>query len=601
METEILQGIGTIVVLGIGLQWIAHLLHFPSIVLLLAGGLVAGPVLDLVDAELIFGDALFPVISLAVALLLFNGGLDLRLDALHEGVRGPVIRLVTVGTFVTWVLTAIAVHLLFDVPTRVSVLLGAILVVSGPTVVGPLLRLARPKDPDATILQWEGIVIDPIGATLGIFCLNAFFIASFDVDELWGDLLAVALAGVVAGLAAAALLVLVLHLRIVPDELEVAVAVMFVVAAYTAAETVRPEAGLFATTVMGVCVANQKFAPVRQMRAFGEPVVALLIGGLFMVLASTVDLGSMREHLPETMLLVAILVLVIRPAAVALCTLGARSVTPKERVFLGCVAPRGVVAASTAALYSLRLEQLDEATDILVPVTFSVIIALAIIYGIGAVQAARWLGVKRPDPTGALILSGEPWAVSLADELSRNGIHTVLAARGRSDLAHRSDLPFTVYIGLIHDLPDTGLLSDVRGAIVASRDDESNFAAVTVLSGELRHSYIWLLRDGPSRTARMGFVDELMGATPQPFSAGVTHDRLHRAITAGHQVHTVDAADAPPDAMVLVRLRPNHPWTALRGGSPVPGERYLVLDPVDAEAEQSDSMAHDASSSEAPD
>jgi len=600
MDSEVLQGIGTIVVLGIGLQWVAHLLHFPSIVLLLAGGLVAGPVLGLVDADQIFGDSLFPVISLAVALLLFNGALDLRLADLHQGVRRPVTRLVTVGTLVTWLLTTITVHLVFDESPQVSILLGAILVVSGPTVVGPLLRLARPKDPDATILQWEGIVIDPIGATLGVFCLNAFFIESFSLDELWADLFAVALSGVAAGIAAATLLVVVLRLKVVPDELEVAVAIMFVVAAYVAAEIVRPEAGLFATTVMGVAVANQPYAPVRQLRTFGEPVVALLIGGLFMVLASTVELDLLREHLPETMVLVAVLVLVVRPAAVAVCTIGATSTTPKERMFLACVAPRGVVAASTAALYSLRLEQLDEASDILVPVTFSVIIALAIIYGIGSPPAARWLGVKRPDPTGALILSGERWAVSLAEELSRHGIATVVVARGRNDLA-RTDPPFTVYVGLIHDLPEMGVLSDVRGAIVASRDDETNFAAITVLAGELRHGDIWLLPSGPSRTARMGFVDELMGWTPQPFSAGVTHDRLHNAMAAGHRVRTVDAAAAPPDAMVLARLRPNHWWSASVGGSPVPGEQFLVLDPAPVPAEEADRLAHDSPSAEAPD
>ena len=179
MESEIVRSIGLIVVLGIGLQWVARRIGVPSIVLLLAGGLAVGPGLGWVEPGAVLGDALFPTVSLAVGILLFNGGLELDLAELRGGVRRPVLRLVTIGALVTWLLTAVTAHLVFHEPVRVSLLLGAILVVSGPTVVGPLLRLARPTDPSAAVLRWEGILIDPIGATLALFCLNAFFIEPF--------------------------------------------------------------------------------------------------------------------------------------------------------------------------------------------------------------------------------------------------------------------------------------------------------------------------------------------------------------------------------------------------------------------------------------
>lgn len=482
MDSEIVRGIGLIVVLGVGLQWAAHLVRVPSIVLLLAGGLAVGPGLDLVDTDEILGDALFPVVSLAVGVLLFNGAMELRFTDLRGGARTPVLRLVTVGALGTWLLTAAAVHVLFHEPVRVSLLLGAILVVSGPTVVGPVLRLARPTDPTGTIARWEGIIIDPIGATLGLFCVNAFFVAELTPGEVWSDVVVVALAGVAAGLAGAALLVLALRRLWVPDELEVAVALMVVVAAYVVAEGVRPEAGLFATTTMGLALANQRIAPVRQLRVFGEPIVVLLIGTLFIALAARVEADPLIEHLPEALVLAAVLALIVRPLVVAASTARHPSLTGRERAFLACLAPRGIVAAATAALFTLRLEQIGEPSEVLVPVTFAVIILLALVYGLGAPPAARRLGVAQPRPRGALVVSGQPWAIGLAAELCRQGVPAVLVARGRADLEDRDDLPFVVHTGLFRELSPSGRLDDVAGAVIASRDDEADLLALGVLA-----------------------------------------------------------------------------------------------------------------------
>jgi NhaP-type Na+/H+ or K+/H+ antiporter len=589
VESEVVRGIGLIVVLGVGLQWAARRLGLPSIVLLLAGGLVVGPGLDAVDPDLIFGDSLFPIVSLAVGLLLFNGGLELDLAGMRGSPRGPVIRLVTIGAAVTWLLGSVAAHLVFDEPVRVSVLMGAILVVSGPTVVGPLLRLARPTEPDATVLRWEGILIDPIGATLALFCLNTFFIDGLTLSAVWSEFVAVALAGVLAGLAAAALLVVALRRMIVPDDLEVAVALMFVVAAYTVAEAVRPEAGLFATTVMGLALANQRWAPIAQIRAFGEPVVALLIGSLFIVLAAGVDADALGDHLVGGLVMAAALALVVRPLAVALATAGS-SLRGPDRAFLACMAPRGVVAASTAALFSLRLEDIGHATDVLTPAVFAVILVLAVLYGLGSIPAARLLGVARPPARGALVLSGAPWALGLARELAAAGFSTVVAARGRSDLV-RDDLPYTVYTGLVFDLPGSGVLQDVGRAVIASRDDETDLFAFGLLTDALGQQNVWVL---PSRPEPVGNPAAPAPASRaraalfrsrarRPFGSEVTHELLTRVVEEGGRVRTVPADAVPPGAHVLVRLRGND-WTAAVAEASGPGERVIVLEPVSARA-----------------
>ena len=576
MESDVLFGIGVIIVLGVGLQWLARRLKFPSIILLLAGGLLVGPWLDAVDPDKILGPALFPVISLAVGILLFVGGLELRMSELGAAARRPVLAFVTLGVFVTWVLTTLAVHLLFHQAVRVSVLLGALLVVSGPTVVIPLLHLARPVGPVSTILTWEGIIIDPIGATLSLFCFSAFFVDELSLRDVWGEFIVVALAGMAAGLAAVALLVLALRRRLVPTELEVAVAIMFVVAAYVTAETVRPEAGLFATTTMGVVLANQRWVSVRNLRIFGDPIVSLLIGSLFIVLASRVEPGAIVDHLPGTLALAGILVLVVRPLVVFLCTLRSRLLAPKERAFLACMAPRGVVAAASAAWYSLRLDQIGQPSPILVPVTFAVIILLAVIYGLGAKPSARLLGVARPRPRGLILISPQPWARGLARELTAAGVPTILVARGRWDLADRTDLPFRVYAGLIRDLPLSDVFGDARLAVVASPDDETNVYAVALLGEALGRDKVLLLTSAASR--RHDRIDHDVDVkVPRPFAPDVSLEQL-QAVRSSKDVRTVLRHTPPMGTAVLAVIDPHGGWSVRPGDHAAPGSRLIVVD-----------------------
>ncbi len=171
-QNAIFLGFGTIIVFGIGAQWVGRRSGIPSLLLLLPAGLLAGDVLDLVDPVMLFGDLLFPLVSLLLSLLLFQAGLQLRLHSLPREVRSSVARLVSAGMVVTFLGGSLAMALLFDIPRDMAFMAGAILVVSGPTVVGPLLEVIRPKEPAGTILRWEGTTLDPIGAILGVVVLN---------------------------------------------------------------------------------------------------------------------------------------------------------------------------------------------------------------------------------------------------------------------------------------------------------------------------------------------------------------------------------------------------------------------------------------------
>ena len=295
-DNDVIIGLATIVVFGVGAQWIGRRSGIPSLLLLLPAGVLAGSVFGLVEPEQLFGDALFPGITLLVSLLLFQAALGLRVRDLPRVARGPVLRLVSIGAAVTFVGAAAGVALIFDVDLNIALLVGAILVVSGPTVVGPLLAVVRPRDPSEAVLRWESIALDPIGATLGVVVLNLILASGGGVHPAL-QMLGRLGVGVGVGAAAAVILVFMMSRFFVPDEMEAAVALLFAVAAFAVAEVSLSEAGLFATTTLGFIAANQRFVPTARITGFGETLEVLIIGALFIVLGALVkldDLGPLR-------------------------------------------------------------------------------------------------------------------------------------------------------------------------------------------------------------------------------------------------------------------------------------------------------------------
>ena len=268
-EAEIYVSLATIIVFGIGAQWIGRRLRFPSLLLLLPAGLLAGDVLGLVEPEELLGDLLFPLVTLLVALLLFQSGLQLRLADLPDAARIPVIRLLTAGLVITFLGASLAALVILDIDTDLAFLLGAIVVVSGPTVVGPLMSTVRAREPASSVLEYEGTFLDPLGATLGVVMLS--LVLADDASDVHpvAQVLATAGIGVAVGLVTAALLVFVMSRFLLNYRMEAAVAVMFAVVAFTASDLVLTEAGLFATLTLGVAVANQRIVSLRPIRAFG--------------------------------------------------------------------------------------------------------------------------------------------------------------------------------------------------------------------------------------------------------------------------------------------------------------------------------------------
>ena len=371
MHEHILFYLAGIIVLGVAAQWLAWRIGLPSILLLLVIGIIAGPVTGWLTPDALFGELLSPVVSLAVALILYEGGLTLKIAELRK-VGGVVRNLVTVGALITWVVSGLAAYFILDLGAPLFVLLGAMLVVTGPTVIAPLLRHIRPTGAVGPALKWEGIVIDPIGALLAVLVFEVIQIGA--TGEATVHVAVAVLKTIVfgggLGLAAAAILILVLSRHWIADHLESAASLMLVVATFAAADWLQAESGLLAVTVMGFALANQKRVDIENIVEFKENLRVLLISSLFIVLAARVNLADLGAVAPRGLLFVAVLVLIARPLAAFVSTLGS-TLSRGERLLLCWMAPRGIVAAAMASVFAMRLEAAGhDGAATLLPITF---------------------------------------------------------------------------------------------------------------------------------------------------------------------------------------------------------------------------------------
>ncbi|MEO0529319.1 MAG: cation:proton antiporter [Planctomycetota bacterium] len=422
--------LAAVLALGVGAQWLAWLTKLPAIVLLLAFGfalgIAVGPPERYVGAE-----ALLPVISLAVGVILFEGGLTLQFREVKE-TRSVVLRLVTVGLLVTWGASAAAAHWLMGFSWPMATLLGALLTVSGPTVILPLLRQVRPTGRVGSVMKWEGIINDPIGAVLAalVFEVVAHGMGEHLASEAAWILGKTALVGLLLGGSGAALVVYLLSRYLVPDFLQNPIVLGLVVVVFAVSNAVAEESGLVTVTIMGLVLANQRRVTVKHVVEFKENLRVLLIAALFILLSSRVEIGW--EQLSQIgwggLGFVAVLILVIRPAATLLATVGS-DLSRNERLLLAWIHPRGIVAAAVASLFALGLQKNEELAaegDRLVLATFLVIVGTVLTYGLTLGPLARQLGLSKSNPQGVLFAGATPLARKIAEALAKEDIPTLL-------------------------------------------------------------------------------------------------------------------------------------------------------------------------------
>ncbi len=427
--TESTIGPTLALILGAGMlaQWLAWRTQVPSIIALLIAGLLLGPVTGVVEPDELLGGTLFPLVSLAVAVILFEGGLDLRPRELRN--TGTVVRrLISVGAIATFLVSWYGAREIFGISNQAAIVLGAVLVVTGPTVVGPLLQFVRPAGTTGPILRAEGVLIDPIGATAALIAFEIVLLDQPDeaIATVAGVVLLTIVAGAGIGLAAAIALDTALRRFFIPDQLTVPITFAIVVASFVATNEVQEEAGLLTVTVMGLYLARRDTSTIRQVVEFNESLRTLLISVLFILLAARIEPDALRDVAVPAIGFLALLIFVARPLSVLVST-ARTSLSWRERVFLMTMAPRGIVAAAVSAIFAIRLEEegIADATKI-VPIVFLVIIGTIVVYGLLAGPAARALGLAESQANGVLIAGSHAVARGLAVELSKCDIKTMM-------------------------------------------------------------------------------------------------------------------------------------------------------------------------------
>lgn len=409
------MGMIGILVFGIGAQWLSWRLKSPSILFLLIFGYLAGPVTGIVNPKELFGESFHPFVSLSVAIILFEGGMTLKFSELNR-VGKPVRNIVSVGILITWLLSTWAAWKIMHLSLPLASVLGAILVVTGPTVIMPMLRHLKLTGKVGPVLKWEAMINDPLGVILAVLVFEAVLAGSFQAGThvvLLGVLKTIFLGSIIGALAGLSLAFLISRYWI-PDFLQSAMTLTIVTLSAGIANYFQAESGLFAATIAGVLLANLAKTQVRHIMEFKENLRVLLISILFIILAAQLKPENFLDLDISVLYFFLFMVFVVRPLCVFVSTLNS-DLNMREKLFLSWMAPRGIVAAATASVFALSLAEAGHAgAHKLASITFLMIIGTVLVYGLSAPALAYALKIAKKDPQGVLLFGARPWAQKLA-------------------------------------------------------------------------------------------------------------------------------------------------------------------------------------------
>lgn len=410
---------------GLASQWLAWRIRLPAIVLLITAGLLLGPVSGIIELGLSQTE-LTELIGLGVAIILFEGGMDLKLGELRRVGHG-VGRLTIFGPPLAWIFGALAAHLIAGLSWPVAWVLGAILVVTGPTVILPLLRQARLNKQSAALLKWEGIVNDPVGVLLAVLTFQYFTLAGSGWSEVVMGLgAAIALAALLGGLGG--WFTGWLYRRgAVPAHLKAPLLMVLVLAAYWASNLIQHEAGLLTVTVMGLVIGNMKLVERGPLREFKENLTIVLLSVLFIVIPSQLRIEHLELLNWRVAAFVLAVLLLVRPLTIALATLG-QPIRGKDKLLLAWIAPRGIVAAATAGIFGPALVAAGhQDAEALLPIVFLIIIVTVMVHGLTLEPLARKMSLAAEEENGLLIIGASPWTQALAQTLKDLEVDVVVA------------------------------------------------------------------------------------------------------------------------------------------------------------------------------
>jgi len=447
MQYDILIGIASTFGAGMLAQWVAWRFRLPAIVLLFLLGLIFGPGLGILHPSETMGWMFRPLVSLLVALVVFEGGMALDFRQLREAGEG-VARLTMLALPINWVLGSLAARYVAHLEWGTSMLFGAIVVVTGPTVVLPLLRSAKLQPRVAAFLRWEAIVNDPLGAILAAVVLQLMMLhvdvhADVFFTHTLPDLLGAIAVSLSAGILPAYLIRYLFTRDLMPEILKTPMLISIALVIFSLCNLEMGGAGLMAVTIFGMALANLQIPGVTELRRMKESLVVLVVSVLFIMLTADLHRTVLARLSIPIFALTVVVLFVVRPMGIFLSTLGT-SMPWKEKLFVGWIAPRGIVAAAVAGEAGISLKEAGyQSADLIMPAVFAVIAVTMILHGFSLRPIARLLKLTLSNDPAIAILGASPWSINFASCLRRAGVPVLLVDNRSSALmpATRRDIP----------------------------------------------------------------------------------------------------------------------------------------------------------------
>ena len=419
MDISLLFEIMMIGLLGIGSQWIAWKFNLPAIVVMSVAGLLAGPILGIMNPEQSFGELYSPIISVAVAIILFEGSLTLNFKEL-KGLGKPVFRIATFGAFIAWILGSLTAHYVAGLSWAVAFVIGGLFIVTGPTVIMPLLRQSKLKPRPARILKWEGIIVDPIGVLLAVFAFE--IIAFFTIDSHDGTTLIIffitATFAAFLGWLCGRVVGWMFETGYIPEFLKSPAVFVIVIFCFTLPDEMVHGTGLLSVTAMGLTLGNMGISSLNDFRHFKENISILLISAIFIMLASSLQLETILHIFsPNIIGYVLLMMFLVRPLSIFLSTINS-GLTLQEKALVGWIAPRGIVALTVSGYFATILGNAGyEDASLLTALTFGLVFFTVLAHGFSIGPLAKKLNLSVEGNPGVVIVGSNDFTVGMANSL----------------------------------------------------------------------------------------------------------------------------------------------------------------------------------------